>query len=113
MTVLASLKSHHCLASFQGIPYAEPPVGFRRFQDPAPHQPWLGVKDCSGGPPAMCPQVGGSSQAGQLTALLQMDFFNIDPENPMKISGSEDCLFLNIYTESLPSDDMMARSLLR
>ena len=42
-----------------------------------------------------------------------MDFFNMDPENPMKIGGSEDCLFINIYTESLPSDSIMAESLLR
>ena len=111
--MLACLKSDRCLASFQGIPYAEPPVGLRRFQDPAPLQPWLGVKDCSGGPPAMCPQVGHSGHAGLLTALLQMDFFNIDPKDPMKIGGSEDCLFLNIYTETLPSDSMMTRSLLR
>ena len=33
----------------------------------------------------------------------QVDFFNMDPENPMKVGGSEDCLFLNIYTEELPS----------
>jgi len=53
--------------------------------------PWEGVKDCSGGPPSMCPQ---------------LDFFNPDPANPGKISGSEDCLFLNIYTRNLPSTDM-------
>ena len=42
---------------FQGIPYAEPPVGSRRFQEPEPVQSWEGVKDCTGGPPSMCPQV--------------------------------------------------------
>jgi len=43
----------------------------------------------------------------------QMDFFNIDPANPMKISGSEDCLFLNIFTQSLPSTDMNTEDPLR
>merc|ERR1719427_150513 len=84
--------------SFQGIPYARPPVGPLRFQEPQEVEAWGGTKNCSGGPPAMCPQ---------------MDFFNIDPANPMKISGSEDCLFLNIFTQSLPSTDMHTEDPLR
>jgi len=83
---------------FQGIPYAEPPVGSRRFQEPEPVQSWEGVKDCTGGPPSMCPQ---------------LDFFNMDPANPGKISGSEDCLFLNIYTRDLPSTDMTSEAPLK
>jgi para-nitrobenzyl esterase len=30
---------------WRGIPYAEQPVGFRRFRAPAPVQPWSGVRD--------------------------------------------------------------------
>merc|ERR1712130_491330 len=80
---------------FQGIRFAQPPVGELRFQDPQPVHPWEGVKDCSGGPPSMCPQ---------------MDFFNTDPAMAGKISGSEDCLFLNIYTRNLPSADMTSEA---
>ena len=51
----------HCLVQmvlrFQGIPFAQPPIAELRFQDPEPVHPWEGVKDCSGGPPSMCPQV--------------------------------------------------------
>ena len=45
--------------------------------------------------------------------VFQMDFFNMDPANPMKISGNEDCLFLNIFTQSLPSTDMNTEDPLR
>ena len=43
--------------SFQGIPYARPPVGPLRFQEPQEVEAWSGTRNCSGGPPAMCPQV--------------------------------------------------------
>ena len=42
-----------------------------------------------------------------------MDFFNTDPAMAGKISGSEDCLFLNIYTRNLPSTDMTSEAPLR
>merc|ERR1712126_563892 len=74
--------------SFQGIPYAMPPVGEMRFLKPEPVEPWIGIKDVSGGPPAMRPQ---------------LQFFGAPPEEMGKVGGSEDCLFLNIYTENLPT----------
>lgn len=33
--------------SFQGIPFAEPPIGDRRFKLPEPAGPWEGVRDAS------------------------------------------------------------------
>ena len=69
--------------SFQGIPYAAPPVGKLRLKDPVPWEHyWEEDLDVSGGPPSMCPQPDPFSPAGG-------------------IAGDEDCLFLNIYTEEV------------
>lgn len=75
--------------SFYGVPFAKPPVGKLRFKDPVPAEPWEGVKNGSSFAPA-CPQYG---------------FF--DPET---LIGSEDCLYLNVFTPQLPEgadDDLL------
>ncbi|KAL0880441.1 hypothetical protein ABMA27_002864 [Loxostege sticticalis] len=66
--------------SFKGIPYAEPPVGKLRFKDPIPHKPWEGVREAVVHGP-IC------AQFNQLLHLY--------------LPGSEDCLFLNVYTPNL------------
>ncbi|XP_026486244.2 carboxylic ester hydrolase-like [Vanessa tameamea] len=69
--------------SFKGIPYAQPPIGKLRFKAPKPLMPWNGIlKAIDHGP--VCPQ----------TDLLTRNI----------LEGSENCLFLNIYTQSLQSD---------
>ncbi|XP_047527154.1 juvenile hormone esterase-like isoform X1 [Vanessa atalanta] len=69
--------------SFKGIPYAQPPIGKLRFMAPKPLMPWNGIlKAIDHGP--VCPQ----------TDLLTRNI----------LEGSENCLFLNIYTQSLQSD---------
>ncbi|GAA1951483.1 carboxylesterase/lipase family protein [Kitasatospora viridis] len=60
--------------SFQGIPYAAPPVGDLRWRDPQPVTAWSGVRPVST-PGSPCLQSTG-------TGLL----------------GSEDCLYLNVTT---------------
>ena len=40
-------KSENDIQSFQGIPYAKPPVGERRFRAPEPHGPWSGTLDAT------------------------------------------------------------------
>lgn len=63
--------------SFQGIPYAAPPVGALRWASPRPHTRWSEPWDASR-PGSTCPQTG--------------DFLGDKP------SENEDCLTLNVTT---------------
>ena len=69
-TVRGALSGN--IRTFQGIPYAKPPVGDRRFKKPEAFPAWSGVRDAFA-PGAQCPQL----EDGDI--------------------GSEDCLFLNVY----------------
>ncbi|CAH2016444.1 unnamed protein product [Acanthoscelides obtectus] len=72
--------------SFQGIPYAEKPVGDLRFQAPVPKKKWEGIWD--------------ATKFGNI--CNQMSY---TPPNQ-----SEDCLFVNVYTPK-PADEMPAELL--
>ncbi|XP_052743479.1 esterase FE4-like [Bicyclus anynana] len=72
--------------SFKGIPYAAPPVGKLRFKAPQPAPSWGGIRNATkhGN---VCPQ-----------------FYQLLNQF---VPGSEDCLFINVYTRSLdPRADM-------
>jgi len=69
---------------FLGVPFAEPPTGENRFRGPVPVKSW----EAEG--------VRGAMEFGP--SCLQMPLFT-----PDKITGSEDCLYLNVYTRSLDS----------
>ena len=66
--------------SFQGIPYAAPPVDGLRWRAPRPARSWQGVRD--------------ATQPGQPCVQLDGD----SPRQPPPLAGSEDCLFLNVTT---------------
>ncbi|MFI9724479.1 carboxylesterase/lipase family protein [Streptomyces sp. NPDC052396] len=67
--------------TYEGIPYAAPPVGPLRWRDPRPARPWTGVRD-AGAPGPRCPQV--SPVTGR-------------PD------GAEDCLTLNVTVPAGPA----------
>lgn len=57
-----------------------------RFAPPVPPNPWDGIKKCSSSESPMC---------------LQSNI--LSPETKFLIQGSEDCLYLNVYTTRLPN----------
>ncbi|CAD6245260.1 GSCOCT00013609001.2-RA-CDS [Cotesia congregata] len=65
--------------AFKGIPYAEPPVGQRRFQDSQPVKSWSGIFNASRH----------SRKCGQINWFSKTS------------SGDDDCLYLNVYTRDL------------
>ena len=77
---------------FRGIPYARPPVGPLRWRAPLPTRLWRGVRD--------------AKQLGQ-NCIQHQPWPDIDP---FKAGVSEDCLFLNVWTNSL--DKRAARPVL-
>lgn len=62
--------------AFLSIPYASPPLGEFRFKAPVPAEPWEGVRDATTEAPPCY-------QWAPIT---------------LRAEGSEDCLYLNIYT---------------
>ncbi|XP_063917730.1 juvenile hormone esterase-like [Zophobas morio] len=68
---------------FQGIPYAQPPLGGLRFKAPVPPEKWTGVFD--------------ATKEGSI--CYQRDLI----KNGILV-GTENCLFLNVYTKKLPKD---------
>jgi len=68
---------------FLGIPYAVPPIGDRRMRKPLPNKtPWEGDRDAS---------------------KFGSECFQIENSHS---AGSEDCLFLNVYTPSFASREV-------
>ncbi|XP_058807487.1 esterase FE4-like [Phymastichus coffea] len=65
--------------AFKGVPYAKPPIGDLRFKDPVPAEKWQGIRD--------------ALECGPMCAQHEI-VANIT-------GGSEDCLYLNVYTKSI------------
>ncbi|EGG04414.1 putative carotenoid ester lipase precursor [Melampsora larici-populina 98AG31] len=87
---------HHDIERFFGIPYAEPPVGDRRFTNPIPPLRNYGEHDARKHAP-VCPQ----QSLGGDTVSKYKDWFNNLNLNPLEFfkpfgSGQEDCLTLDI-----------------
>ena len=68
---------------FRGIPYAAPPVGALRWRPPQPPKHWTGVRP--------------ANQLGH-NCIQHRPWNDI---NPFTAGVSEDCLYLNVWTDSL------------
>uniref|UniRef100_A0A2S2Q259 Carboxylic ester hydrolase n=1 Tax=Sipha flava TaxID=143950 RepID=A0A2S2Q259_9HEMI len=75
--------------SFEGIPYATPPVGELRFKEAQPVKPWSGVWNASS-PGSKCIQ------------YVHPDY---------TVQGDEDCLYVNVYTPKLPGQEDASKPL--
>lgn len=64
---------------FLGVPFAKPPVGELRFRKPQPMDPWEGVRQAKA-------YADYCFQPGKADTMAK------------NVEGSEDCLYLNIYT---------------
>ncbi|KAF2904245.1 hypothetical protein ILUMI_01926 [Ignelater luminosus] len=67
-------------AAFEGIPYAKPPVDELRFEEPSEVEPWTGIWE-----------------ANIVHTCLHLAW------GTGQITGSEDCLYLNVY---VPDDEL-------
>ncbi|KAM9836450.1 acetylcholinesterase [Aulostomus maculatus] len=79
------------VTAFLGIPFAEPPVGKRRFRPPEPKHSWTGVYEANSYPNA-CYQFVDTTFPG---------FQGSEMWNPNR-EMSEDCLYLNVWVPSSP-----------
>ncbi|KAI4457134.1 carboxylesterase [Holotrichia oblita] len=81
-TTITSNKPYY---AYLGVPFANPPVGNLRFEPPQPVDNWSGILDATK-QRDVCNQ----------GVMLSIKAF--------KMLGSEDCLYLNIYTPISPQD---------
>uniref|UniRef100_A0A1B6I348 Carboxylesterase type B domain-containing protein n=1 Tax=Homalodisca liturata TaxID=320908 RepID=A0A1B6I348_9HEMI len=76
--------------AFLGVPYAKPPVGKNKFEEPRPAQRWVGSWPATQLPPEC------------LQHMLNYDLPDLD-----LIVGDEDCLYLNIYTPTVVNSTLL------
>jgi para-nitrobenzyl esterase len=70
--------------AFQGVPFAQPPVGDLRWREPQPVKPWSGVRETvKAGAPCAQPASGWNNAAAAVS--------------------SEDCLYLDVWTPEFPA----------
>lgn len=72
-----------------GIPYAQPPVGPLRWKATRPALPWQGTREATQYGP-LCPQLNGPLAASK---------------EPGDVTGSEDCLTLNVYAPAFSAEE--------
>ncbi|KAM6949501.1 acetylcholinesterase [Aplochiton taeniatus] len=79
------------VTAFLGVPFAEPPVGKRRFRPAEAKRPWTGVHEAHGY----------SSACFQFVDTSYPGFQGSEMWNPNR-EMSEDCLYLNVWVPTSP-----------
>ncbi len=82
---------------YKGIPYAAPPVGNLRWRAPQDPDSWTGVRDATR-PASVCTQEIYSRQWVPATVT--------SVSSPSSYTGSEDCLYLDIYRPQTNDTDL-------
>ncbi len=85
------------ITAFKGIPFAAPPVGENRWRAPQPLQPWEGVREAYEFAPISVQDTPG------LGTDLYCREWHVDPQ----IAMSEDCLYLNVWTNAKSTDEKL------
>ncbi|HEY91501.1 MAG TPA: carboxylesterase family protein [Dehalococcoidia bacterium] len=85
------------IAAFLGVPFAKPPVGELRWRAPEPPGSWSGVRQAKSFGPACSQLIVGEDGFRSIIA----DAFEAELPEPLPIDYSEDCLYLNVFSESL------------
>ncbi|XP_077532701.1 cholinesterase-like [Haemaphysalis longicornis] len=83
------------VVAFYGVPYAEPPVGTRRFRVPKRHAAWAATLDATRREDVRCPQVATD------------DYFR----PPTNSSDDEDCLRVDVFVPRSPYDRSSTRAM--
>ncbi|XP_065358771.1 uncharacterized protein Nlg1 [Calliphora vicina] len=86
---------------YLGLPYAEAPVGSRRFMPPGAALPWQGLKMAHHLPP-VCPQKLPDISLQGTAKMSKGRYKHLTRLLPYLKTESEDCLYLNVY---VPSDN--------
>lgn len=84
------------ISVFKGVPFAAPPVGELRWKAPQPPAKWEGVRKCEEYAPAAI--------QSKPAVPFYIDEFPIDYS---KVTFSEDCLYLNIWTPAKTGSDKL------
>ncbi|XP_035794845.1 venom carboxylesterase-6-like [Anopheles albimanus] len=92
-TIMNGMKPAESFEAFLGIPYAAPPIGELRFANPMVNRPWKDVTDYNA--------------SHEKPMCLQRN--DLLPGSP--VSGSEDCLYLNVYRPKVCNDSQQITSL--